>query len=176
MDDIASELGISKKTLYQHFENKYDVVLKVTQHEIKSEFDELDKICDLQTNAISQLLVVSKSVISKLHNLNSSLLYDMNKYYPEIWGKLNNQRKEYLLALIQRNFQIGMKQGIYRSNLKPESINVFYTFLFDFKGFELYKDVLNSDFDKMFDFIFIYHVREFVNKEEVEYLEKQFKN
>jgi len=174
MDDIACELGISKKTLYQHFENKNDVILKVTQYELKSECDELNKICILHSNAIYQILVVSKYLVCKLHNLNSSLTYDMNKYYPQIWEKLNNQRKEYLLALIKRNFQIGMKQGIYQKNLNIDIIAALYTFLLDIKGFEIYNDGLNADFDKIFKTLFIYHIHGIANQEGIEYLEKQF--
>ena len=66
-----------------------------------------------------------------------------------------------------------MKQGIYRNNLNSDSITVFYTFLFDIKRFEIYKDGLNSDFDKMFNFLFLYHIRGIANKEGVEYLENQ---
>jgi hypothetical protein len=176
MDDISRELGISKKTLYQHFKNKNDLIYKVTQFELKNECVELDKLCDIHSNAYDQLLIISKYIVRKLHNLNSSLTYGMYKYYPQIWEKLNNQRKEYLLALIKQNFQTGMKQGIYRSNLNSDSITIFYTFLFDIKGFEIYKEGLNSDFDKMFNSLFMYHIWGIANNNGIEYLDKQFKN
>ena len=98
MDDIAHELGISKKTLYQHFENKNDIINKVAQYEMKNECDELAKLCTLHSNAIEQLLMISKHIISKLYNLNPLLTYSMNKYYPLIWEKFLRQRKEYPYA------------------------------------------------------------------------------
>lgn len=176
MDDIAKEFGLSKKTLYQHFENRNEVIYKVAQYELKNEFDELDKLFSLHSNAIDQLLVISKHIASKLHDLNPSLTYDMNKYYPEIWGKLISLRKERILKLIKRNLQVGMKQGIYRRNLNTDIIAIFYTFLLDIKGFEMYNDALNEDFDKMFNTLFAYHIYGISNKEGIEYLEKKLKN
>ena len=58
MDDIARELGISKKTLYDYFENKTDILIKVVQHVLDSEFTELDKLIYQKTNAIDQLQII----------------------------------------------------------------------------------------------------------------------
>jgi TetR/AcrR family transcriptional regulator, cholesterol catabolism regulator len=174
MDDIAKELGISKRTLYQRFKNKNDLIFKVTQFEIKCECKELHKLCNLYPNAIDQLLSISKYLVNKLRNFNRSIIYDMNKYYPQIQEELISKRKEYILKFLKRNFQIGMKQCVYRRNLDFNIINIFYTCLLDIKGFELYHDILNGDFDKMFYTLFMYHICGIANKEGIEYLESQF--
>ena len=125
-------LAYQKKTVYQHFKDKNDLIFKVSQYEFRNECDELDKLCSLYPNAIDQLLIISKYIVNKnLHYLNSSLIYGMRKYYPQIWEKLISQRKEYILALIKHNFQKGIKQGIYRGNLNTNIINVLYIFLLD---------------------------------------------
>jgi TetR/AcrR family transcriptional regulator, cholesterol catabolism regulator len=174
MDDIANKFGISKKTLYQHFKNRDEIVYRVAQYELKNECEELQKLIDLYSNAIDQLLNISKYLFGKLQNLNPSLTYDMNKYYPEIWGKLVSQRKGYIHKLIKRNFQIGIEQGIYKENFDIDIIAVFYTSILDIKGFEMYNDVLNGDFDKMFNALFMYHINGIANNKGIEYLERQF--
>jgi TetR/AcrR family transcriptional regulator, cholesterol catabolism regulator len=174
MDDIARELGISKKTLYQHFENKNDIINKVAQYEIKSEHDELAKLCTLHSNAIDQLLMISKHIISKLYNLNPSLTYSMNKYYPLIWENFLKQRKEYILTLLKQNFQTGMEQGIYLEDINIDIITVFRFFLLDIKGFEIYKEGLNGDYDKMFNALFMFHIRGIANNKGIKYLEDLF--
>jgi TetR/AcrR family transcriptional regulator, cholesterol catabolism regulator len=78
MDDVAKEFGISKKTLYQHFENRDEIVYRVAQYELKNEYEELQKLIGLYSNAIDQLLNISKYLLGKLQNLNPSLTYDMN--------------------------------------------------------------------------------------------------
>lgn len=176
MDDIARELGISKKTLYQHFENKNEIIYKVIQYEMQSECNDLHKLFTLYPNAIDQLHFISKYVVIKLYNLQPSLIYDINKYYPQIWGKLKNQRAEYIHTIIEQNFQLGMKQGIYRENLNTDVIAVYYTFLFDIKGFEKFREELNNDFDKMFKTLFMLHIRGIATAKGVEYLEKCFNN
>jgi len=174
MDDISKELGISKKTLYQHFENKKDVILKVTQFEIKIECNELNKLISTCSNAIDQLLIISEYLVSKLRNLNPSVTYDMNRYYPQILEKLISQRKEYISRLIKRNFQTGIKQDIYRENLNINVIADFYTFQFDIKVFEMFSNGLNNDFEKIFNTIFMYHIHRIANNKGIEYIEKQF--
>lgn len=175
MDDIARELAISKKTLYQHFENKNDIIEEVTKHEIKTEREEINKLCIAYPNAIDQLLIISKYIVSRLHNINPSVTFNMDKLYPIIWEKMNAQRKEFILSIISQNFQIGVKQGFYRSNLNTDSITVFYTFMLDIKGFEIYKDELKNDFDKVFNTLFMYHLHGIINNQGIKHIEKQLK-
>lgn len=176
MDDISWKLGISKKTLYQHFENKNDIIYKVMEFEIKSEYDELNRLISLHSNAIDQALILSKRILNSLRAINDSVTYDMRKYYPQIWEKLINQRKEYILKIIKLNFQLGIKQGIYRKNLNTNIIAVIYAFRLDLNGLEIYKDRLNTDFDKMFNTLFMLHLRGIANKKGIDYLEEQFNN
>ena len=69
-------LAYQKKTVYQHFKDKNDLIFKVSQYEFRNECDELDKLCSLYPNAIDQLLIISKYIVNKnLHYLNSSLIY-----------------------------------------------------------------------------------------------------
>lgn len=176
MDDIAKELGISKKTLYKHFENKNDIVYQVTQGVLKSEYEGLYKLFKQYSNAIDQLLVTSKYIASNLRFLNPSLTYDMNKYYPHIWEKLISQRRESILNLINQNLKTGIEQGLYQRNLNTNIIAVFYCSLLDVKGFEIVNDSLNEDFDNMFNTLFMYHIHGIANNLGIEYLEKQYKN
>ena len=148
MDDISRKLCMSKKTLYLYFENKKDVVLKVIQYELKSEIAELNKLIDIDSNAIDQLLIISEYLVNKLRSFNPTVTYDINKYYPQILEKLIDQRKEYICRFIKRNFLIGIKQDIYRENLDIDIITNFYTYQFDIKGFEIFIKGLNNDFEK----------------------------
>lgn len=174
MDDIARELGISKKTLYQHFENKEDIINKVAQYELKSERDELSQLYTIHPNAIDQLLLISKYIVSKRYNLNPSLTYSMNKYYPLIWGKFLKQRKEYILTLLKQNFQTGMQQDIYLKNINIDIITGFTFFLLDNKIFEIYEEGLNGDYDNMFNALFMLHTRGIASNNGIKYLENLF--
>ena len=173
MDDIAGELGISKKTLYQHFKNKIDIVYKISQFEFKKECLTLDNLTNSNSNAIKQLYSISKYIVKRNREFNSSVIYSMNKCYPQIWEKLVSQRKKYIHNLIERNFQLGIKQGFYRETINIEIIAVLYTFMLDIKVSNMLNEGLNNDYDKIFNTHFLYIIRGIANNEGIEYSEKQ---
>jgi len=80
MDDVASHLGISKKTLYQHVSDKDDLVGKVIDLEISSQDHEMECMKAADLNAIEKLLMVSKMINHKLKQMNPSTDYDLKKY------------------------------------------------------------------------------------------------
>ena len=174
MDDIAKEFGMSKKTLYQHFENKDNVIDKVAHYEFNKEIDEMEKLYENHKYAIDQLYAISKFIIESNLLLNPSLTYSMEKYYRKTWEELINKRKEFVLNLIDKNFQEGIKQGIYRKDINLSIIQLFYTFLLNIKSIEFFNDKTIEKFEDTFKTIFIYHIRGIANHEGIEYLEKQF--
>ena len=117
MDDIAHELGISKKTLYQYFENKEDMVNKVVQFSLCKEKEEVERLFNHNENVVDQLNNITKYIIHKNFSINPSVLFCLKKYYPLIWEKFNNQRKELVLNLLHKNLLSGIKQEIYRKDL-----------------------------------------------------------
>jgi len=174
MDDIAREFGISKKTLYKHFENKTDVVYKVAHFESDKEREVLEKLCQEHKHVINQLFVISKFIIKSNLLLSPSLIYSMEKYYHQTWEEIINHRKEFVLNLIDKNFQEGIKQGIYRRDINLSVIKLFYTFLLNVKSMEFFNDRPREKFDDTFNTIFSYHIRGIANNVGIEYLEKQF--
>ncbi len=174
MDDIARKFGVSKKTLYQHFENKTDVVYKVAHFEFDKEREILKKLCQEHKNVIDQLFVISKFIVKSNLLLSPSLMYSMEKYFHKTWEELINERREFVLNLIAENFKEGMKQGIYRSDINLSIIKLFYSFLLNIKSIKFFNDLTRENFDDTFNTIFTYHIRGIANHEGIEYLEKRF--
>ena len=99
MDDVARELGISKKTLYQHFTDKDELVQKVVDYHMDMQEQEMKKIACAGHNAIEELLMVSKNITQLLKQTNPSVTYDLQKYYPETWRSIAiNPEGSYLQA------------------------------------------------------------------------------
>ena len=174
MDDIAREFGISKKTLYNHFESKADVVYKVAQFEFDKEREDLEKLCQEHKHVIDQLYVISKFIIEVNLKLTPSLTYSIDKYYHKIWEELMDKREKHILNIITNNFNTGIKQGIYRKDVDMNIIQHFYAFLLNIKSLEMYNDLVAEKFDDTFNTIFIYHIRGIANNVGIKYLEKQF--
>ena len=122
MDDVARELGISKKTLYEFFKDKNDLVkcfIEFHMHKIRVVF-EGEK--DDGQNAIDHLLNISKIITTFLTDFNQGVHYDLQKYYPIIFKSLFDYKRIYMFNSVKDNVIRGMKEGLYRAELKAELI------------------------------------------------------
>ncbi|MEQ8241140.1 MAG: helix-turn-helix domain-containing protein [Cyclobacteriaceae bacterium] len=83
MDDVAREVSMSKKTLYQHFSNKDALVSEVGRHHMEKEKIELSNATSQAQNAIEELHLLSRCMRENIFKMNPSLLYDLQKYHRE---------------------------------------------------------------------------------------------
>jgi len=80
MDDIATALGISKKTIYVHFANKTKLVESVTFSLFENICNGIDSICDNSKNPIEELYHIKMFVMKYLKGEKSSPQYQLKKY------------------------------------------------------------------------------------------------
>ena len=126
MDDIANEMGISKKTIYTHFRNKTDLVKEATLSLFKVITHGIDCICEQDNNPIEELYAIKKFVMMQLKNEKSSPQYQLQKYYPEISNTLRAMHFETMQECTLKNLQKGVEQGLYRNNLDIEFVSRIY--------------------------------------------------
>ena len=126
MDDIARQLGMSKKTLYQFVDNKADLVAQVLQHHSKTEIAEIAEIRSHAKNAINEILEIAKYVIQILRTLPPGLMFDLQKYYRKSWELMNEVHEEHIYSLIKSNIEWGIAEGLYRSDFNPDVIAKLY--------------------------------------------------
>ena len=120
MDDIARELGISKKTLYQFFENKEDLILRTIESHLHDEVCDMDLIQAGAANALQEIMLLARHIIGQFQELTPSVVYDLKKYYPEAWGMIDKMQREHVYQSILDNLKRGMTEGDYRRDLNPE--------------------------------------------------------
>lgn len=120
MDDIARELGVSKKTLYQFFENKEDLIFKTIENHLSDEVCEMDKLQGQASNALQEIMLLARHVIRQFQELSPSAVYDLKKYYPEAWGMIDQMQREHVYKSILDNLKRGVVEGDYRNDLNPE--------------------------------------------------------
>jgi AcrR family transcriptional regulator len=121
MDDIAQKLTISKKTLYQHFENKQDLVDKV----VNISLEHVKLRCAntvMEGNAIERMGKMYEIQIQIKKHINPALDFELKKYYPEAYKRLNEFHKEFIYNMMVENVNQGIKEGLYRAELHPEMI------------------------------------------------------
>ena len=86
MDNIANEMGISKKTIYTYFATKTELVEAVTDHLYKIITHGIDCICALDKDPIEEMYEIKKFVMSRLKGENASPILQLQKYYPQIFN------------------------------------------------------------------------------------------
>ncbi len=126
MDDLAHEMGISKKTIYSHFDNKTQLVEECTMNLFCSISEGIDHICSLGKNPIEELYEIKKFVMLHLKDERSSPQFQLQKYYPQIHNSLRSKQFEVMRNCVIENLRKGIKQGIYRENLNIEFVSRIY--------------------------------------------------
>lgn len=135
MDDIANQMGISKKTIYAHYENKTQLVEDSSMHVFDLISTGIDHICDLQKNPIEELYEIKKFIMINLKNEKSSPQYQLQKYYPRVHDALRNKHFDVMQDCVIQNIEKGIDMGIYRENLNIEFVSRIY-----FSGVHSIKD------------------------------------
>jgi len=124
MDDVAREASMSKKTLYQYFDNKDTLVSEVALHHLNKETEEFLEIEATAQDAIHELFLVTLCLRKHVFKMNPSLLFDMQKYHAEAWGHYMNFKNTTVRGYIERNISRGIKEGYFRSELDPKIISI----------------------------------------------------
>jgi len=126
MDQIAQELGISKKTIYQHFANKTEMVSETVNYIFDKIQTEIDKICMMKLNPYEEILSIKKIIQDMLSKNNVSPHYQLKKYYPEIAKDLEQKKFKSIMECLEHNLKKGIKQGYYKEDLDKEFIKRMY--------------------------------------------------
>ncbi|CAM4088617.1 TetR/AcrR family transcriptional regulator [Gillisia hiemivivida] len=117
MDDIANELGISKKTIYTHFSTKTKLVEAASIHIFELISTGIDKISAQKLNVIEETYAVKEFAMKNLNNEQSSPQYQLKKYYPKIAEFLSNKQFCVMQDCVIENLKRGIETGIYRPDI-----------------------------------------------------------
>lgn len=122
MDDIARHLSVSKKTLYQHFADKEDIVTMACKNHLERHASEFAAIKDNATNAIDELAKLSLLLKKNMQDMNPSLLFDLQKYHPKAWSEWVNHKNKFIRTSVERNLKQGIEEGYFRAEINARVI------------------------------------------------------
>ncbi|MBC9794911.1 TetR/AcrR family transcriptional regulator [Sinomicrobium weinanense] len=126
MDDISAEMGISKKTVYQFFKNKSDLVEHCCNHILNIISTDIEEVESWNLNPIEEMYEARKIVLRRLKNEKTSPAYQLEKYYPKIFESLRKERFKKMDGCVISNLKKGMDQGYYRKGLDINIISKIY--------------------------------------------------
>jgi TetR/AcrR family transcriptional regulator, cholesterol catabolism regulator len=124
MDDLAKELGISKKTLYKEIDNKADLVKYCVEVDLKQDEAAIKSISDKTENAIEELLLIAAHINQELQTFHPSMVRDLVKFYPESWMLIEQHRDVFARKNISDNIRKGIRQGLYRKDINVDIVTL----------------------------------------------------
>ena len=123
MDDIANNLGMSKKTLYQYFADKDELVEAVVDRHINMVEGDCINCQRQATDAIHEIFLTMKHIMEEFKNMNPMLLYDLEKFHFKAYQRFKDYKDKFLLEVIQKNIEWGIKDGLYRPDLNIDVLS-----------------------------------------------------
>ncbi len=120
MEDIARLAGISKKTIYQEFKDKKQLVKEAFSLVLKEDQDSLNKLMEGDDGVIEHLVYTSKMVKERLSGLNPMALLEIQKYFPEVWEMFNEFKEEIIVTDIVNVIEKGKTLGYFRPEINAK--------------------------------------------------------
>jgi len=122
MDDIAKELGMSKKTIYQFFKEKDDLVNQLCDLELKEQECQFVAMSKEASDPIHELFLISHKMRTMMQNINPNFFMDLQKFYPTAFKRFQKFKEECAFQNIVDNIKRGMELGVYRKDLDEEFV------------------------------------------------------
>jgi AcrR family transcriptional regulator len=175
MDDIAKNLGMSKKTLYQFFANKDELVNAILDKHLETDLCFIESLSKSTDNAIDDLIHIATMVNETLKKIHPSIHYDLEKYHPTAWKKFGEHKRKFIYKSIHSNIVKGMKEGLFREDINPEILATLYVskadVVFDPFVFPAEKFAFNRVYLEMLK----QHIRGMATAKGLKYIDKKLK-
>ncbi len=122
LEDIAQSLGISKKTLYQHFRDKDELVRLMLESQWNEALYEANAIHTYADNPLVEALLIWDRLIRYQQTVNPNLRRDIERHYPTAWSLFQAFRTEYINTILVANLRRGIEQELYWADLNETVI------------------------------------------------------
>ncbi|MEI9945716.1 MAG: TetR/AcrR family transcriptional regulator [Chitinophagaceae bacterium] len=117
MDDIATNLGMSKKTVYQYYADKDELVEAVVDSHINGIEGDCVNCKKDAKDAVHEIFLMMEHIMEEFNNMNPMLLYDLEKFHFKAYQRFREHKDKFLAQIIRQNIEWGVKDELYR----PES-------------------------------------------------------
>lgn len=120
MDEVANQLGMSKKTIYQFYADKDALVEDVIDIELNSNKLECARYREKSENPIHEIFIAVDMLLELLTKMNPAVIFDLERYHPKAFKKHNEFKNKFLYAIIKENLDMGKQDGLYREEIQSD--------------------------------------------------------
>lgn len=113
MDDVASELGMSKKTIYKFFPSKDDLVMAIAKHFMNGMKDKILPALSSDKNAIEKLAELIGILAKASDKISPQRMDEIRKYFPNLWNEIDKFRTQMMFGNITKVIEQGKKEGLF---------------------------------------------------------------
>lgn len=117
MDDLAKLSGVSKKTIYQCFADKAELINQIVEDLIQCHHEQFLACKATANDAVEEVMMQSDEPFATWASVNQSFFFELEKSVPQAWKKIEEHRKEVYLPGVIQNLKRGIKEGLYREDL-----------------------------------------------------------
>ncbi|MCH4553954.1 MULTISPECIES: TetR/AcrR family transcriptional regulator [Aestuariibaculum] len=176
MDELANALGMSKKTLYQYFENKNDLVEATTLYMYHTIQTGINEIILQDKSPIEELYEIKRFVMKHLKDEKSSPQFQLQKYYPKIYADLMKKQSCVMGECVISNLDRGVQMGLYRDTINKEFISkIYFNSMMSLKDKELFP-LNNFSMHTLMNNYLEYHLRGICTPKGLEHLTEYLNN
>ncbi|MFZ9778185.1 MAG: TetR/AcrR family transcriptional regulator [Schleiferiaceae bacterium] len=122
MDDVCRELSMSKKTLYQYFSNKADLVDQAVRFVFWGHQETMDRIGAEHENAIDRMINRYAFLMRMIESHGPNMMFPLKKYYPKTFEWLFAQRQQTMMAALVQTLKDGQAQRLFRDDLNVDLV------------------------------------------------------
>ncbi len=120
MEDLARMAGVSKKTIYQEFADKKDLVNEAFQKILEQDRSKLAFIVENEDGVIEHLVKTSKMMRERLQNMNPMAIMEIQKYFPESWKMFEDFKANVIMNDLVNVIEKGKQLGYFRAEIDSE--------------------------------------------------------
>lgn len=161
MDDIAKEIGISKKSIYFYYKDKDDLVTQLCDNKLREHELKFDEIKLTAKNPIHEMMLISVEMTQIMQNINPIFFLDLQKNHLRAFERFQKFKLNIASKIISTNLNWGIKDGFYQSNLDVDFVSTYRLAQIDMIMFGNYFSFDKVSFVKTHEFIlnmFVYGV------------------
>ena len=175
MDDLANSLGISKKTLYEQFASKNDLVEATLDYALEMTCHQVDKFVSGEGSVIENVFRNQREV-QNLFDFNSSKpIWELKKYFPKTYERMDIEFTKSDALFIDKLLEKGWEEGLFRKDINVSFYKVFYNSVQRLRTFSDTFDEKEFSFWDTIYTIMEYFFRIIVNEKGLQELEKTLK-
>lgn len=125
MDEIALKTGMSKKTIYQSFANKDEIVDAVVEELLNRSMLMCEQNSIKAENAVHEIFLNIEMTKELMCEMNPAVYEDLEKFFPAVFAKFFHYKNSYIFQKVQQNLRKGIEEGLFREELNVDIITKF---------------------------------------------------